>query len=413
MQILFVTPYVPSPLRPRPYHFIRQLAERGHTVTLLALRKEAKEDVADIRQYCHQAYFFRVSRLRSAWNALRAIPSGLPLQAVLSWQPAAARLLRKLVDDQEQAFDIIHVEHLSAARYGLLQSHAVQAKAIVPVVWDSVDAEGLFQREASQQLGRDWRRFFSLWEAERIELYEGWLVNQFAHVMVTSVQDQRWLLSRQTPSRNQVDISVLPNGVDLEYFQPANKPSANLPTVLLSGDMSLLGNVVMAIYLVEEIMPQVWKDLPDTRVVIAGHNPAAPVRALMRDRRVKVTGTVDDIRPWIQQCTVAVAPLLYGLGIQNKVLEALACGRPVVATPQAVGGLAVQPEQDLLIAEDPVQYAKAIISVLIDPQLQAKLGQAGRRYVELYHPWPAAVDRLEAVYEKVTAKALNVESAVT
>ncbi len=402
MKILFVTPYIPSPLRPRPYHFIRQLAGRGHEVTLLAVRGRQDEDPADVRRFCREAYFFQVSAFQALLNTLKALPAGLPLQAMEAWQPGGVRMLRKQVD--EGGFDLIHVEHLRAARYGLLRSHAVRAKNSPPVVWDSVDAEGLFQREANAYGGAAWRKLISRWEAERIELYEGWLVNQFDEVLVTSAQDQRWLRARQANGDQQTDISILPNGVDLEYFQPAERAPDEPPSVLLSGDMSYQGNIIMASYLVEEIMPQVWDCLPETRVVIAGRSPVGAVRALAYDKRVHVTGTVEDIRPHIRQSTLAVAPLLYGLGIQNKVLEAMACARPVVATPQAVGGLEVQPETHVLIADDPVLFAQQVVTLLQDPQLQRSLGQAGRRYVEQFHPWPAAVDRLERLYQKVIAR---------
>jgi len=409
MKILFVTPYIPSPLRPRPLNFIRQLARRGHEVTLLAVRSKLDEDPEEVRALCKEAYFFSVSPLQRLLNTIKAVPAGLPLQAMVSWQPAVVKHLRRLVN--EGNFDLLHVEHIRAARYGLLRSHAVSTQSLPPVVWDSVDADGLYQRESSEHGVSAWRRLLAGWEAERVELYEGWLVNQFDRVLVTSERDQRWLISRQMPGDNQVDVDVLPNGVDLEYFQPPAHPGNPTPSVLLSGDMSYQGNVIMALYLVEEIMPLVWESLPETKVVIAGRNPAPVVRALTQDKRVKVTGTVDDIRPHIHQSTVAVSPLLYGLGIQNKVLEAMACAKPVVATPQAVGGLAVESEKDLLIAEDPVQFARAVVNVLQDPQLQRRLGQAGRLYVEEHHPWPAVVDKLEAVYQAVIARSLQKKSA--
>ena len=170
---------------------------------------------------------------------------------------------------------------------------------------------------------------------------------------------------------------MLPNGVDLTHFQPPEGPRAPA-TIVLSGKMSYHPNVTAAHDLVERIMPRVWAVYPTASVQLVGSAPTPDVRALA-DRfapLVTVTGHVPDMRPYLQAATLAVAPMAYGAGIQNKVLEAMACGTPVVASPQAVAALPEPVSQALLMANDDPSSAAAILSLLQNPARQTELGQA-------------------------------------
>jgi glycosyltransferase involved in cell wall biosynthesis len=159
----------------------------------------------------------------------------------------------------------------------------------------------------------------------------------------------------------------------------------------------------MALFLAKEIMPQIWETRPDVKVIIAGKDPTQAIRALANDARVMVTGTVDDMRPYIQKSSVAIVPLLYGAGVQNKILEAMACSTPVVATPQAVQALDVVPGRDVLLGNSPVELAGQVLRLIGDPGLQKKVGQAGRRYIEKNHQWAKIAKVLEGVYREVVS----------
>jgi polysaccharide biosynthesis protein PslH len=135
--------------------------------------------------------------------------------------------------------------------------------------------------------------------------------------------------------------------------------------------------------------------------LIVGKDPPASVRSLAQNPAVTVTGTVDDIRPYLQIAGVAIVPLLYGAGVQNKVLEAMACGTPVVATPQAVQALGVVADRDILLGDSPEELAKQILGLVQDSDSQNRVGQAGRRYVEENHQWARIAKVLEGVYHEV------------
>jgi len=167
--------------------------------------------------------------------------------------------------------------------------------------------------------------------------------------------------------------------------------------------MSYHANVTAALHLVREIMPQVWAHDPAVRVQLVGKDPPAEVRALADTasapaNAVTVTGAVSTMRPYLSQATIAVAPVLYGAGIQNKVLEAMACGTPVIASLAAASGLQAERGRDLIVADDASAFATAILSLLAQPERRAQMGQAGRSYVERVHAWDAVGAQLERYY---------------
>jgi glycosyltransferase involved in cell wall biosynthesis len=145
-------------------------------------------------------------------------------------------------------------------------------------------------------------------------------------------------------------------------------------------------------------MPQVWAARPQVRLWIVGKDPAPEIRALGEQPNVTVTGTVDSILPYLQKAAVAVAPIQYGAGIQNKVLEAMACATPVIASSLAVSALETAPGKDLLVADSPGEWVEAILELLDSPEKRREIGGAGRQYVEEHHRWGKIVEDLEAIY---------------
>jgi glycosyltransferase involved in cell wall biosynthesis len=118
-----------------------------------------------------------------------------------------------------------------------------------------------------------------------------------------------------------------------------------------------------------------------------------------------VTGTVPDMRPYLAQATLAISPMRYGVGIQNKVLEAMAMATPVISTSQAISALQVEVRQDVVVADTPAAMAEAVVGLIADDSRRQCLGRAGRRYVEIYHDWKAVTKKLETIYQEVSAEA--------
>jgi glycosyltransferase involved in cell wall biosynthesis len=206
---------------------------------------------------------------------------------------------------------------------------------------------------------------------------------------------------------------VLPNGVDLNYFQPLDVPRDSA-TIVLTGKMSYHANVAAALYLGREIMPRVWAQRPDVKLYIVGKDPPREITNLKpvlsgaegseignRKSEIVVTGYVPDIRPYLAQATVAVCSVPYSAGIQNKVLEAMAMGIPVVATPQSCAALGATNGENVLIAKEPEGFAQLVLELLRDEGLRERMGRNGRKYVEEHHDWRGVAERLEETYQDV------------
>jgi sugar transferase (PEP-CTERM/EpsH1 system associated) len=407
MNILYVTPYVPSRIRTRPYNLIRTLIRLGHRVTLLTAAgpsPEEQEQADQLRGWGMEVEVFPVPVLRSLGNCLRALPTREPLQAVYAFHPAMERELGELVN--ERTFDLVHIEHLRASRL-------VSAVRNTPVVYDSVDSISLLFEQATKEGAQLRSRLMTTVDLARTRRYEAWLLTQYNQVVVTSRRDKdaleglaRQYLSTQTRT---APITVVTNGVDLEYFQPPEtrlcrfakgKNLVSPPTVVFTGKMSYHANIAAALYFAREVLPRIWTQDPGVRFQIVGKDPPEAVQKLATDGRIQVTGTVDDLRPYLAQATAAVCPALYAVGVQNKVLEAMAMGAPVVSTSAGCAGLGAEQGREILAADGAEHLATAILRVLSDPDLAGRLSVAGRQYVEGQHSWESNTRHLVEVYEQ-------------
>jgi polysaccharide biosynthesis protein PslH len=408
MKILFIVPYVPNLIRVRPYNFIRYLAKRGHHVTVATLWT-GEGDLADIERLRQDGIQVEAAPLplrRSALNSLQALPGHMPLQARYCWQPDFAQKLAALFanGNGRSPFDAVHIEHLRGACFGLHLKTFLEANygsQRPPLIWDSVDCISFLFRQAANQSKSLKGRLMTQIDLKRTERYEAWLAAQFDRVLLTSPHDRQALLGLLTPDeaeRLQSRLTVLPNGVDLDYFCPDPTVSRDPATLVVSGKMSYHANVTMVVNLVNQVMPLVWAKAPHVKLLIVGKDPTRTILAMGEQPQIEVTGTVPDLRPYLQKATVAVAPVSYGAGIQNKVLEAMACATPVVSSPQAVSALTAVPGQDVLVGVDPSQIADLILKLVDDPVFSQQIGDNGYQFVTQQHDWAAIAERLEGYY---------------
>jgi glycosyltransferase involved in cell wall biosynthesis len=398
MKLLWIVPYAPNPIRVRSYQFLRTLAARGHEITLAALWSSKSEynDLNALTDWGIEIWIAELTRRRSLLNAALALPTRTPLQARFANVPALhADVVEAL---QQTSPDAIHVEHLRGAPYAEVALRARRPRAdglYPPIVWDSVDCISHLFAQAAAQSASARGRWMARLELSRTRRAEALLPNLFDQTVVTAASDAAAL--RSLAGAN-APISVVPNGVDLAGFSPPATPAQRAPArIIFTGKMSYHANVSAAVHLVQTIMPLVWAQRADAEVWLVGKEPAPEVRALA-STRVIVTGGVDSMAAALQAATVAAAPITYGAGIQNKVLEAMACATPVVASPQAVSALEAVAGRDYLPGATPAEFAASVLALLDNPHLRAQVGEAGRAYVEDHHTWGAAAERLEALY---------------
>uniref|UniRef100_UPI0035E3F614 glycosyltransferase n=1 Tax=Thermoflexus sp. TaxID=1969742 RepID=UPI0035E3F614 len=322
---------------------------------------------------------------RTLWNVVRAWARGEPLQAGYADHPGLREALRRSL---QEPWDVVHIEHLRGAGF---------AGEVPPerLVFDAVDSITRLFEQACILAPTARSRWLARLELERTRRFEARWLSRFPRIVITSQEDATALRGLAPDGR--ASLAVIPNGVDLEFFQPQSAPR-DPAALIFTGKMSYHANVAAALDLIREIMPRIWARRPDVRVRIIGRNPPSLLRQAAGDPRVEVIGTVPDLRPYLARATLAVCPLRYAVGIQNKVLEAMAMGTPVVATPLVLGGLQATPGRDLVIAKEPEAFAEAVVRLLDSPSERAALGAAGRAYVEAYHRWEAIAEQLEAVY---------------
>jgi glycosyltransferase involved in cell wall biosynthesis len=394
VRVLLVTPSPPSRIRVRSLGFASQLA-RQHKVTVLTLCTGEQElaDVLALQRAGIDVIAIGETRLQQSLRSLRALSTPLPFQVAYGAAPA----LRLAIVTQLASgrFDVLHVEHMRALG-------ALPESLPISVVWDAVDCVSRLYEQGSRAAATPLLRFIGASEAKRTRAYEHCQLRRFRHVLVTSARERQALLDLAGVEGDMAgEITVLPHGVDQEYFRP-HSGEREPKTLIFSGKMSFHANVAGVQMLVEHILPRIWARRPDVRLVIAGSNPPAWIRHLARDPRIEITGYLADLRPPLTRAQVAVSPLPYAVGIQNKVLEAMAVGTPVVASSQAAGGLQAIAGEDLLVADEPERFAEAVLRLLGDRALWYRLAERGPAYIAAHHNWQHIVRQLTEVYAHAT-----------
>jgi sugar transferase (PEP-CTERM/EpsH1 system associated) len=235
-------------------------------------------------------------------------------------------------------------------------------------------------------------------EAERLARHEEETAKAFDRSIVVS-QMESDVLKRRVTDR---PVSVIPNGVDLDYFQQgeAEIPSSDPPIIVFTGVMDYFPNVDAVRYFCAEIFPLIRKARPEAQFYIVGRNPAPAVKKLGHLPNVIVTGETPDIRPYLLKAKVAVAPFRIARGVQNKVLEAMAMGLPVVGTTIAFQAFQGEEEKGIRSADDPAEFARETLLLLEEGEFRSQLSVQARRYVERRHRWEDHGRRLELLLQE-------------
>jgi glycosyltransferase involved in cell wall biosynthesis len=269
----------------------------------------------------------------------------------------------------------------------------------LPAVLAPLDAWTLNAAAAAAAATGGRRRWLE-WQERLIARHVAQAYRPFASVVLVSREDAAETL-RHDPT---LPTAVIPNGVDADHFSPDPSVRREHGLIVFTGVLETPANVRAAAELATAVLPAVRRRVPDARVALVGRAPTAAVRALSSDR-VTVVGDVPDLRPWLLRAGVFACPMATGTGIKNKLLEAMACGTPCVATPLASRGLVSDDGRALLPAEPGSPFADAVARVLLDRALADGLGQQARHHVVAHHAWHEVARRYEALYEEAVARA--------
>ncbi|MBI4497829.1 MAG: glycosyltransferase [Chloroflexi bacterium] len=443
MKVVLVTPGFPAPPTSggsqRAFHLLRLLGRR-HQVHLFSLvgASPAPDALAQVQPFCSGVTLARVPG-RSVLHRLHdLISTAQPDLAQRFAAPEARALLARLLG--AGACDVVQVEGLEASA-DLLAAWEALPPPRPALVLDAFNAEYLLQRRAFLvDLGRPDRwpvAAYSLVQWHRLRRYEQDICRRAAAVLAVSEADRQALLALvgaqgrsegkdcrgerrawATPGRPGLQagiqqctddrplapggkVALVPHGVDTARYRPPSEPvPGHAPELLFTGTMDYRPNVDAITWFCTHVLPRVRERVPDVRLTIVGRDPTAAVRALAGPS-VTVTGAVTDDLPYFQRASAFVLPMRYGGGVRLKLLQALACGLPVVSTPLGTDGVAACHGEHLLLAERPEEFAQAVVRVLADPALAARLGRSGRALVAERYTWEAAASLVEDVYEEL------------
>jgi glycosyltransferase involved in cell wall biosynthesis len=386
MRVLMVSeavPYLPchDGFRLIPANLIRNLSDR-HEIHLIALSHDGEG--AELSEW-PRPYCGSVSIIRSNHGVrakVRTITGGI--------DPALERCTLDAVAKVRP--DLLHLEGGGLA--ALLRS----TRRELPGILSIHDSRALRFREFARYAVGARERFrlklFSVMARRQERQWFGYA----DRVVVTSPSDAEALSAVLNAQR----IAVIPNGVDLEYF--AYRPAPEPGRIVFTGSMNWPPNEDAAEHFARDILPAVRSRFPDATFWIVGADPSPRVRNLANIAGVNVTGTVADIRPWIWSAAVYASPLRFGLGVKNKILEAMACGAAIVATTRSLSGTPLVDGRDAMVADDDTKFADAVVRVLSDSELRNSLAREARRKAEVEYSWDSITARFEELYREIVTR---------
>lgn len=382
MKIVFITSRVPWPLEKgdklRAYHQIKNLSKKNKiilcTINDTTLHPEAE---TELKKFCEEIHIYNISKIQIFFNLLRGLFNGLPLQVAYFTSTTAIAKINTLI--QEKKPDRIFAQLIRSAEYARYQK-------TIPTVLDYMD---IFSKGIERRINKVnilWRWLFKM-EWKRLLKYEAAVYNDFDASTIISQQD-RDLLPLPFPT----SIAVIPNGVDTNFFKPF--PATKDYELLFNGNMNYPPNIESVVYLVEKVLPIIWKKKPTLRLLISGASPSNEVLALQSEK-VTVTGWVDDIRLSFARSKILVAPMQSSIGLQNKLLEAMAMKLPCITTSLSNNALKAIPDSQILVADSPEQFAIQIQLLLDRPEKAAQLAENGYQMVLDRFNWEQCCNLLE------------------
>jgi sugar transferase (PEP-CTERM/EpsH1 system associated) len=365
----------------RSYHLLKQLKVDHHITYLTLDDGAAPEDAADsATEYCHD--LIRIPHItRAKFSAgfyaelALNMTSSLPY-AIRKYQ--SAEMTRAVSEATSNAtFDVVICDFLAPAI-----NLPLDLKTPVVLFQHNVEAE-IWRRHYEVQQNAA-RKLYLYWQWRKMQRFEREACRRVDSVIAVSETDAR-MIERDYGVAKVHDI---PTGVDVDFFRPVNGGNARPNSLVFTGSMDWLPNEDAINYFTQQILPLIKESIPDVSFTVVGRNPSSRLSELSeREPSIKVTGRVDDVRPYLDAAAAYIVPLRIGGGTRLKIYEALAMEKPTISTTIGAEGLHINDGEDLLLADTPADFADAVIRVLREPALARQLGVKGAQTVRERYGW--------------------------
>ncbi|OFW57287.1 MAG: hypothetical protein A2Y75_07605 [Candidatus Solincola sediminis] len=370
------------------FNRIRLLSNR-HNVSLLCFATEDEERFSgSVSRYCRD--FKTVpppvpSRgIRKAWNFFF---SPVPIYFLYGYSLEIYEALRAMLE--KNTYDVVISEYSMVAQYLYHNPDLAGIKRIMSVH----ECYYLARKKAFKVQKFSREGLSALLNLKGLKKFEFDIYADADKLLVLTPEGKRELLD----IRPDLDIAVVPHGVDCEYFAACSEPSRE-QAVMFLGNYPHDPNRDAVVYFVKKIWPEVRKEIPDARFYVVGKDPTSEIRDMAEeDSSIIVTGRVDDVRPYFERSKIFVNPVRIGGGFRGKLLEAMAMGLPIVTTSLGAEGVNAESGRDMIVADEPSDFAAAVVRLLKDRRLSQGLGRRARSLAEDLFSWQRGVDELEKV----------------
>ncbi|MFA6197578.1 MAG: glycosyltransferase [Patescibacteria group bacterium] len=369
------------------YYLLKQLASR-HQITLFSFSDQS--DCVNEHRFTDLGIAVRLFRRpqRRLWAYyLSRWPRRLAWFQYRLFDPAMLAAITEA--DHNGAYDIIYIHAPGVSGY-------INQITQTPVVYASIDAMSAWFDQFNQAESNLLKRYHYARERDRSIRMEKETLPRVAAVTVVSDVDRDLIANHSPGSR----IVTIPNGVDLDFFRPSNTP-ADTNLIAFSGTMNYPANVRAVLDFNKDTWPQLKKANPDLHWLIVGKNPTLEIFELQStDRRITVTGYIKDVRTFLWRSAVYVSPLQFGTGFKNKIIEAMACGKAVVASPISLSGFPVTDGVNVMVARTPDEFYAKTLQLMHDVNLRHNLEIAARSFAERYS-WSRTANAYEQLFQQV------------
>lgn len=407
VKILFLSQIVPYPphggVLQRGYNLIREIGKRNTLYLLAFVHPDVlghagllEESRKALSAHCQQIEYFELwtkkSKIHKLAGYLMGGLSGLPFSVLAHRSSQFRASMHKILG--RETIDLVHYDTLALAQFNDIGKG-------IPKVLTHHNIESQLMARRAEKESNPLAKFYLTQQTRKLNAYELAQCDQFDLNIVVSDTDVASLKHKLPTIRTE----TIPNGVDLRYFKPEHRENnPGEPRLIYTGGMNMFANRDAVLWFLREIWPMIKAELPAVKFYAVGQDPPTELLKMTEtDPGVIVTGYVDDIRPLVDQSVVYVVPLRVGGGTRLKVLDAMAMEKAIVSTTIGAEGIHVTSGHNIVLADEPREFARKTLELLRNPDLRSSLGMAARNLVETEYSWEFIGGKLQAAYESVLA----------